>query len=587
MRPRADAAVRRAAALMLLALVEARGDGALPRAADAAALACRLSPAHAGAEHRRWWDAVPRDARYRRWLWKAILPERGDDDPCRAGARATFWAHAVPEEWAPVADLGGWGARGGYYAQTLWLRAVPRGWAPVAARAGWPDRRGGYYAQTLWLDAVPDDWGTRRDLALGHGVLRVAGQGWYRWVLWERAVPEGWPPAVAGYYTRTFWLRAVPEGWAPRADLAVTGAPGRGWYDFWLHHFAAVRGFAWRPAPPALAGGAGYYDTTLHDVLARRHPHYAERVEVAAAPIAATAHAAPAPVDRWFAPDARAVVVLSFDTEGTRDAVVTETCAVADVLRAHGVPGTFFVVAAIAELVTADPAWQACLAGFEVANHTYRHPGRRDLVPRSMLAALPAVELTAEIGHADAVLRRLFPAASPTSFRSPYCDSIRAFDGSVAAGLAATRSLAGDRTILADSSVVTVPAASRALGIVPPAGLARWALAARPHPYVLGGGVVELPFAYPSDWTAVDYHALDPRGAPLAGAAETYAATVWKRAVDEAIGQRGVVVLTLHPWLQAPGGLYPEALADVIAHARAQPGVYFATVGEVAARFGG
>src|SRR5262249_53339425 len=148
------------------------------------------------------------------------------------------------------------------------------------------------------------------------------------------------------------------------------------YYDFWLYHFASVRGFA-----------GGYYDRALNEKLARTQQFYGERTFTQGGYL--LAGVTPAQVDHWFDPDARLVVVLTFDTEGLPDQIVAETCAVTDVLRAHRVPGTFFVVAAMAELVDANPVWHACLDGFEIANHTYRHPGRREMMPRGLFATYP------------------------------------------------------------------------------------------------------------------------------------------------------------------------------------------------------
>jgi peptidoglycan/xylan/chitin deacetylase (PgdA/CDA1 family) len=576
------------AALSGAALAEAAA-GPYPAPARAAELACNLSPVRNPDHYREWWEAVPRSRSYRKWLWRDIVPRPGDD--CAQDVRETFWRHAVPDEWAKVGNAGGWpAARGGYYAQTFWLRAVPDGWAAVGDIGGWPSPRGGYYAQSLWLRAVPDNWARDPSGTLGGGVYRQHNQGYYRRTFWERAVPDewasrpdigGWPRPSGGYYAQWFWLHAVPDAWARRPELAVGGDADQGFYEFWLYHFALPRDFAWRRTlSVAGSAGAGYYTYWQRTYFAEHHDYYRRLAREGGGYLAGAAAQGPAPVDRWFAPDARAVVVLSFDAEGT----VAETCAVTDVLRRKAVPATFYVVGITAAEVRADPVWGACLRGFDVGNHTETHPGGASLGPRGVFAALPAAEQTGEIAGAAAALAATFGPGAGGTFRTPWCDAVKAFDESVVQSLLAAGGIA------ADSSIATVSAEPRLAGVAPALGLRLLSLEDFPYPFVLaaagGRRLVALPFAYPSDRTARAHHRLNTTRIPPDRSDLGYAANVWKTIFDGVYARRGVMVLLLHPQFQSADGSEPVVLADLIAYMQGMAGVRFSTVREVAARFG-
>ncbi|HJQ84989.1 MAG TPA: polysaccharide deacetylase family protein, partial [Candidatus Binatia bacterium] len=518
--------------------------------------------------HRAWWDRVPAEPALRDWFWERIVPEGSDDDACRADVRRVFWERAVPEEWAPVPDVG-----------------------------GWPAARGGYYAQTLWLRAVPENWAPQPGLSLGRGFYAEAKQGYYRHTLWEKAVPEGsapvaplpgWPgTSPAGYYAQTFWLRAVPEDWVARPELAIGGRGGRGHYAFWLYHYAAPRDFAWRADLPGKAGpGAGYYDHWLH--AGPRAPAHATLVQEAEGHLGDAASGVPAA--RWFAPDAHAVVILTFDTEGD----AAEVCAVTRALRDEDVPATFFVVGRTARGWDDDPAAPRCLAGFDVGSHTDTHPGRRGMSAPGPSAPLldsqPDRGQQDEITAGDRALRARFPSAPLDSFRTPWCDSFRAFDAGVARNVAGLRRPDGGAAIAADSSVATVAHAALARGVAPAAGYLRSALVDFPYPFLLpaapgGDRVVELPFAFPSDFAAWALYHLDPVAAAPSRDDRRYAVTVWKDVFDEIHARGGVMVVLMHPFIQAKKGRRPDGLVDLIRYVKSRPGARFSTVHEAAARY--
>jgi peptidoglycan/xylan/chitin deacetylase (PgdA/CDA1 family) len=548
----------------LLILVLATGAVAeVERPSSPAALACALSPAHAGKGHRAWWDAVARDPALAEWLWQRIVPEDAGSDACAADVRRVFWTEAVPDGWAPVPDIG-----------------------------GWPRARGGYYAQTLWLQAVPENWAEQPSRSLGRGVYAERGQGYYRHALWEHAIPDGWGARAGaaeetGYYARTFWDHAVPEQWAARPELAVGGRGGRGHYTFWLYHYAVPRDFAWRDDLPGDGGrGAGYYGRRLDGALAARAP-YRALIEEARGHLRAADDGVPA--RRWFGDDARAVVILSFDTEGDAD----EVCAVTEALRAEAVTATFYVDGRTAR--SWDGRAQRCLDGFDVASHTDTHPGRRGFpapgAARALLGTARDEGQRAEIAAGDRAVRAVFPSAAVDGFRTPWCDSYRAFDASVARNLLALRRTDGAPAIRSDSSVATVARAARARGVAPAPGFMRSALADFPFPFLVRPGaagsdaLVELPFSYPSDFVAWAFFQLDPKAAPPARDAAGYAVNLWKDVLDEVYAREGAMIVLMHPFIQAAKGRRPDGLLDFVRFAKAKASVRFTTVHEAAERY--
>jgi len=548
-----------------------------PEPRNAAELACDLSPAANPEGYRAWWDLVPRRGPYLRWLWKEIVPRAQSD--CAVDVRSTFWLHAVPDEWAPVAARRGWPRpAGGYYAQTLWLGAVPGGWARDTNA---PSRPAGYYADTLWLHAVPDGWAPRPALVLGRGPYVQPNQGYYRWLLWEIAVPDdwavvpdigGWRASSGGYYAQWLWLHAIPDGWAPRPELAVGGQPDRGDYAFWFYHFAITRGFGARPS----TGETGYYAYWLDRYFAGHVPAYELLLAEAAGYLDDARRQGPAPVDGWLGAGTHAAVVLTFDAEGN----AAETCAITRALREEGVSATFYLLGRTARAIAADPVWRACLDGFDVGNHTESHPGGTALGPRALLAAYAGADQHEEIAAAEASLRSVFGAGG--SFRTPWADGVKGFDAGVARSLVAI----DDGPIASDSSVATLPGDLAAA----PAAYARFALRDFPYPFTLRGGLgeaalVELPFAYPSDRAARAQLHLDATHAPAGPADAHSAVTLWQAIFDRIYEQKGVMVVLMHPQFQSADGTRPEALIALVRYVKTKPGVKFVTVTEAATRF--
>jgi peptidoglycan/xylan/chitin deacetylase (PgdA/CDA1 family) len=470
--------------------------------------------------------------------------------------------------------------------RVFWTQAVPEEWVSVPNIGGWPHASGGYYAQTLWLRAVPENWAPRPELSLGRGVYAQRGQGYYRQALWEKAIPDG---DASGYYARTFWDHAVPEEWASRAELAVGGRGGRGHYTFWLYHFAVPRDFAWRDDLPADgAPGASYYGHHLYGAVAGRAP-YRALIDAARGHLRGAVHGVEA--RRWFGGDARAVVVLSFDTEGTPD----EVCAVTDVLRAESVPATFYVVGSTARAWGDDARVRACLDGFDVGSHTDGHPGQGGFptpeAARKLLDTIDADGQRREIETGDRAVRAVFPEAPVDGFRTPWCDSYRAFDASVARTLATAQRPDGATAVRSDSSVATVARTTRRRGVVPAPGLMHSAVNDFPFPFLVESGaagvppLVELPFAYPSDFAAWAFFKLDPTAEPPARDAPGYAVNVWKDVLDEVHAREGTMVVLLHPFIQAAKGRRPDGLAAFVRFAKTKDGLRFATAHEAAERY--
>ncbi len=553
-------------------------------------LACRLSPDRNPHSYLSWWAAVVDDAQYQSWFWNEIVPF-GTQDRCRAGVQRTFWERAVPENWAPVPDIGGWPwERGGYYTQTFWLRAVPENWAPVPDIGGWPWATGGYFTQNLWLHAVPDNWGLVADI----GGWKRPG-GYYRQWFWLHAVPDQWAAVphiggwtgLGGYYTQWFWLHAVPDDWAPSPQFVIDGRNNKGSYNFWFYHFASARDLARRDGPAAgEAPEGGYYDTEFRRRWGLEHPHYIRLLELAGGYLKAADQQGALLVDNWFAPDARAVVIFTFDMEGTR----SEACALTNALRAQGIPATFFLVGTTVQAIARDPEWKRCLRNFDIGNHTQTHLGTDGLVAHGLLAAFPDADQIREITAADASIRRVFGPVAADSFRTPWTDGRKAFDASVARNLLAQTGPGGSSIIKADSSIATVSGYAVRSGFRPSPGLAHLFLQDFPYPFTVqtgpnGAQLTEFPFSYPSDWAAGAILHLDSRSVPSSRDDPGYAVNLWKDIFDGVVQVRGMMVLAMHPWIQAGGGRDPEGLRELIAYMKSTPGVYFSDMHEAAQRF--
>jgi peptidoglycan/xylan/chitin deacetylase (PgdA/CDA1 family) len=614
---------------------------ASPSSADQ--LARDLSPASNPGSYASWWTAVARNGTYANWFWYDIMPN-SSGNASRIDTVTTFWTQAVPGNWAPVPNIGGWPwASGGYYSQWLWLHAVPDNWAPVAGIQGWPWARGGYYTQWLWLHAIPDNWamvgrvggwpwasggyytqwlwlhaipdnwarvaniggwpwasggyytqwfwlhaaGDNWAPALGRTMGRLPAvaahpgyvqddQGYYRYWFWEAAVPDnwltvsnigGWPWASGGYYTQWFWLHAAPDKWAFGPTMAIDGSAGAGYFDYGFYHFATLHDFAWRDAL-SLGGssGAGYFDYWYHGQMGKTIAHYQQLLDVAGGYLANASTFLP--VSSWYDPSAQAVVAFTFDTEG----LDVETCAVTDVLRRQGVPATFYLVGWTADELT--PAWSKCLTGMEVQNHTANHYGSFLYTPETLVNTFPDAVQYDEIHGNVATVRSAIPSATMSGFRTPWCDGNKSFDKSVI-----RNALASGMT--SDSSIATIPDQARLAGVVPPLGLAQFSLSRFPSPFVVGSAngarLAELPFTYPSDWTAGLVNGLDPYSAAPTPGAPGYAVTLWEKEFDEIYAQHGIMVVLMHPALQGGAGRYPDGLDQLITYMKSKPGVAFTT----------
>jgi peptidoglycan/xylan/chitin deacetylase (PgdA/CDA1 family) len=584
-----------------------------PTPTTANQLACDLSPSANPGEYSSWWQAVPSRSTYSSWLWNDIIPS--GSSACRTDVANTFWNQAVPANWVSVGNIGGWPwPAGGYYTQNLWLRAIPQNWAVVPDIGGWPWSTGGYYTQVFWLHAVPDNWvsvaniggwpwpaggyytqwlwlhGIRdswapaANLSLGHMPASTAmanfsqgNQGYYRYWFWEGAVPDnwvsvanlgGWPWSTGGYYTQWFWLHAAPDEWAVNPDMAIDGKAGVGYYDYNVYHFATVRDFAWRDFfSIGGSSGAGYYDYWYHGSLGQSLAHFRQLLSLAGGYLANASGFQP--VSTWLDPAAQAGVILTFDTEGSE----AETCAVTDVLNRQGIPGTFYLAGATAAELT--PTWVGCLSGMDIGNHSLTHPGSFGLDTALYMDALTDANQQHEIQGVTPLVRAMIPGAAVTSFRTPWCDGNKSFDGSVIRNLIASG-------MTSDRSVATISNQARAAGVVPPLGLSAFSLSAFPAPFVVGSAdghaLVELPFSYPSDWTSSAINALDPSSAPPFRGAPGYTVSLWEDEFDEIYSRHGVMVVLMHPWIQASGGTSPSGLNALIDYMKTKPGVAFTTV---------
>jgi peptidoglycan/xylan/chitin deacetylase (PgdA/CDA1 family) len=405
-------------------------------------------------------------------------------------------------------------------------------------------------------------------------------QGYYRYWFWEGAVPDQWetipniggyPWSTGGYYTQWFWLHAAPDQWTADQSMAIGGVAGAGYYDYSFYHFATVRDFAWRNSL-SIAGssGAGYFDFWYHGQFGQSMPHYQHLLDLSGGYLrnASTFR----PVSSWFSPTAHAVVAFTFDTEGTE----AETCAVTNVLHQQGITAAFYLVGLTADVLT--PTWIQCLSGMDIENHTQRHPGGFDLGPQTWIDTYPNAVQIGEIRDNVPRVRAQIPTALMTSFRTPNCDSNKAFDQSVIQNSIASG-------MESDRSVATITNYARGAGVVPALGLSLFSLSAFPSPFVVGTSstnqLVEFPFTYPSDWTAGNINGLNNQQAPPSAGDPRYAVTVWEREFDEIYNQNGVMVVLMHPWIQGANGRFPDGLNALINYMKSKPGVVFSTAAAV------
>lgn len=189
-------------------------------------------------------------------------------------------------------------------------------------------------------------------------------------------------------------------------------------------------------------------------------------------------------------------------------------------------------------------------------------------------------------------LVRLF-GRSVASFRAPYCDGHRSFDGSIVETLDWLRgrpsSSGGEYGLHVDSSIATVSRYARSRGITPPSHLADLSVDAFPYPYEIVEGedsLIEIPFAYPSDWTGYNGDIVGGRlHRSPDGVDPSYLSNIWKRTLDEIHEQRGVMVLVLHPWIIGHSDANVDGLREFIEYAKRLEGVHFSTLEEVGRRF--
>ncbi|MEZ4292622.1 MAG: hypothetical protein R3E53_19620 [Myxococcota bacterium] len=268
------------------------------------------------------WD-WPSGGYFTQTLWLQAIPGNWASGPAQSGwpwasggyYTQTFWLRAVPDGWGPrTYTLGTLRDRPTTVTSSGRVRSrrtgVPRPFArpplgsgllPLLALAGGRPRELGLATagERLALDerrllhagalAARDPRelarGTARPAASVATTTRRAGRGITAST--SGSTPSrttgsrsdrvgGWPWGSGGYYTQFFWWRAVPEDWAPGADQSIGGIPGQGHYAFWLYHFAAPRGFAWRSGWSVRGSrDASYYLFFLHEVFPSVHAEYA------------------------------------------------------------------------------------------------------------------------------------------------------------------------------------------------------------------------------------------------------------------------------------------------------------------------
>lgn len=573
--------------------------------------------------HGSWpWS---RGGYYTQTFWLRAVPDNWGPRSYQLGSlteqgyyRYFFWTGAVAKNWVPDSHRLGTLLNVGYYRYWLWSSAVPNNWAMRPSEQGWKWTSGGYYTQALWLHAVPENWSayTGPDHTLGRDYYAQTGnnQGHYRFIFWEHAVPEqwasigdrvnGWPWRSGGYYTQFLFWSAVPEDWMPRTDYSIGGIPNQGHYAFWLYHYAAPRGFAWREELSVRGSdGASYYLDQIHDVLPQHHAEYAGFRDLTSGQLEHPSR--PSPVNDWFDPGAEVVVVLTFDTEGSSE----QSCRVAELLEQEGLPATFMIEGVATRRMLSEkrntnskgggPSGYECVKDFDLGNHTARHVGTTglDITPGTDHVLFNMTDLYSQFYdiYQQQILTEQTFGRSGSSFRVPWCDGHRSMDNGVANTLDVLRRwIANDRVgaggIDVDSSIATISNASANSGIVPPVHLKDLSLDRYPYPFYLSGGdnkTLEIPFAYPSDWFGSDprgTHQLE-MGSPPNDTDDTYLANIWKQNLLEIREQKGVMVLLLHPAVIGRNNNNIEALRSFVHFAKRFHGVRFADLSEVEERF--
>jgi peptidoglycan/xylan/chitin deacetylase (PgdA/CDA1 family) len=559
-------AVLIAATLAALSVRAAHAADPFPNPANAGQLACDMAPSKNG-NYASWWAAVVNNTTYQTHFWQSIVPSLTTDASCPGAAqevRDLFWNSAVPNNWNQVGNIGGWPwAAGGYYTQWFWLHAVPEGWGAGAATSKLATGYYGpltdaepYYRYTFFHDAVPNNW------------------AWFGNI-------GGYPWPAGGYYTQWFWLHAVPDGWAPGSN-AIGGVGNKGFYTAWFYHFATLQDFAW-DAGLSLGGsaGAGYYDYWWYSSELGSIPFYANLRTTAGGYLSGASTGRQ--VNKWYDCSAQAVVILTFDTEGTEG----DSCAVTNLLNTKAVPATFFLRGDTAEAIADtyhNPLWKDCLSsgGFDFANHTYMHPGSWKLSLgnatqpingsnwQALFDTFSASAQLAEINHADTAIRGTFPNSPVTSFRTPWCDGHKSFDSGVLTALTQTsRTSGGPQVVKADSSVAYLSQVTIDAGIVPQKALRQFAVGpANPYPFdmtINGKTVTEFPFAYPSDWAAVATEMHHKSWSTIE--------LQWKQTFDEIYSKKGVMTMLMHPFV-----VDLTTLGHVIDYMKSKPNVRFTTM---------
>jgi peptidoglycan/xylan/chitin deacetylase (PgdA/CDA1 family) len=364
-----------------------------------------------------------------------------------------------------------------------------------------------------------------------------------------------------------FWHQAVGQQWVRKASYSVGGTASSGYYYYWLYRFGTTSGIAPTDGE-ALFGDStvGYYAAELQG----KH-----RTDAAIAPLwtLATGYlpgtATARPVNDWYAPDAHAVVIFSFDAEGD----ASQNCAVRDVFNKHKATATFNVVGySIAGI-------GSCISGFDIQNHTADHPpSNNQWDAPGLFGTMSDAQQQAEIAGNTKALTAAFPKATVNAFRTPWCDSEKSFDNGVARNLIT----AG---ITTDSSVPMTMAAAEAATPIP-AALRNFSLHDSPSPFVArtdgSKNLVEFPFAYPSDYEAAA-NGLNPSAADPTGSDTTTAANLWKKIFDQIYAEHGTMVVLMHPWIQTDGNGQTGGLDDLLTYMQSKQGTYISTMSQASA----
>jgi peptidoglycan/xylan/chitin deacetylase (PgdA/CDA1 family) len=327
--------------------------------------------------------------------------------------------------------------------------------------------------------------------------------------------------------------------------------------------------------------GAGYYEYWHYTHYGQTQSHFINRLETARDYVEVAESAVEDRVDLWFDPSAQAVVILTFDTEGSVD----DTRRVHEELVENDVPATFYMTGSTLRSVRGSPTWQSYLSNYDLQNHTDRHPGNGDYSYPSGDAALlntfAADRIRDEIDFCAFELATTF-GVDGTSFRAPWCDGHKSFDMGVARILM-------DAGIKSDSSITTVANVAAANNWVPPAGMRNMSLHDHPFPFLIQDGsryLVEFPFSYPSDWQAPTRPTNLTMGRPPNTTDRTYLMNAWLAILDEIRARRGVMVVLMHPATQAhPNNGSGDGLDYLIERMKTRSGVHFSTITEATERY--